>query len=878
MPLDRYRQKRDPERTPEPFGAPRTANGVQRGGIFVIQKHDARRLHYDFRLEMEGVLRSWAIPKGPSLNPAERHLAVMVEDHPLEYGDFEGVIPEGNYGAGAVIVWDRGTYGALDPPDAAAGVRAGKLDLVLHGFKLRGAWTLVRTAGRGRAPRDKAQWLLIKKRDEHAREDDVLATHPRSVLSGLLIEEMYEASRAGNETLRQLKRLKAPPLEVALRPQNFPLTLARSADEPFDGDQWLFELKYDGVRALAIRDGARAHLYARKGTEITGQYPEVALALQSLPFDRFVMDGEIVALDDRGRPDFQLLQQRMHVSDRHAIARLSFAVPVNHFLFDLLAFGDFDLRALPLHRRKELLAGLIKGEGPLRYCEHVAGQGRDFYEAVAESRLEGIMAKLGSAPYRGRRTGDWLKIKCPLEDCFVIGGYTDPAGSRPYFGALLLGQYERDGQLRFIDKVGTGFNYALLKRLFDLMRARTIAKSPFRRPAADEPALPRRAHFCQPSLLCAVRFGEWTNQGGIRHPRFQGLIEDKDPRACSFGAPPREVLVPGAPQDIDPGSSLREAAASTSQPQLRFTATHREKIFWPAQGYTKGDLIDYYLAIAPWMLPYLRDRPVMLTRHPDGIAGKSFYQKDAPGFAPSWLRTERIYSNDAQREISYFVLDSADALGYMANLGAITIHVWSSRLPHLERPDWLLFDIDPKGTTTARAIAVAGEVGATLRALGLRPYVKTSGQAGLHVVVGLEPRYTYEQARMFSELVARVVVARIPDLATINRNPRARQGRVYIDYLQLGHGKTIAAPFSVRPIEGAPVSTPIHWRELKASLDPARFTIRTVPARMARLGHDPFLGALMDPMALEAALPQLERALSADARALPRRRRKLAPL
>jgi bifunctional non-homologous end joining protein LigD len=869
MPLERYRQKRDPERTPEPFGKPARPAGSQRGGVFVIQKHDATRLHYDFRLEMEGVLRSWAVPKGPSLNPDDKRLAVMVEDHPLEYGDFEGVIPKGNYGAGAVIVWDRGVYTALDPKDDVAGaVRAGKLDITMRGYKLRGAFTLVRTGygakstHAGSSDDHQQQWLLIKKRDEYSNEDDVLELHPRSVLSGLAVDEMYQASAAGEAVAAELARLNAPKLSGTLDPRAFPLMFARLSYQPVDGDRWLFEIKYDGVRALALRDGDEVRLFARRGSEITGQYPEVALALRALPYRRFAIDGEIVALDDQGRPDFQLLQRRMHLADKHDIARMSLAVPVCHFVFDLLAFGDFDLRGLALDNRKELLERLVKGEGPVRYCEHIIGRGRDFYDAVSQAGLEGMMAKLRASPYRGRRSDDWLKIKCPQTRRFVIGGWTDPAGSRSYFGALMLGQYDSDGELRFIDKVGTGFNHERLRNIHELMRKRGRDTSPFRRPRPGEPPLPKTPHFCEPELVCAVRFAEYTNQGGIRHPSFLRMLEEADPRECVFEGP-RDTdgaAPPAASSLAEPGGAIQEAAEPMGDhdAERKVTVTNPEKIFWPAQGYTKSDLVAYYQSIAQWMLPYLKERPVMLTRYPDGIEGKSFYQKDAPAFAPPWLRTEKIYSHDSQRDIAYFILDSADALAYMANLAAITIHIWSSRITHLENPDWLLFDIDPKGSTTRNAVAVAQETARALRELGLRPYLKTSGQAGLHVMVGLEPKYTYEQARMFSELVARLVVSRIPDLATINRNPRTRAGKVYIDYLQLGHGKTIAAPFSVRPIEGAPVSAPLDWKELKPGLDPGAFNIKTMPRRMEKLRRDPFLGALEDPMTLEAALPALE--------------------
>ena len=861
MPLQRYREKRDPEHTPEPFGS-EPASADQRSGIFVVQKHAARQLHYDFRLEMEGVLRSWAVPKGPSLDPSVKRLAVMVEDHPLEYGDFEGIIPQGNYGAGAVIVWDRGVYEALEPDlPVAEAIAAGKLDFILRGYKLHGAFTLVRTKV-GSA--DKPQWLLIKKRDEAARtDDDVLTAHPRSVLSGLLVEEMHEAARAQEKTLATLAKLGAARRDGPLLPADFPLALAKLVEHPFDGDQWLFEVKYDGVRALAMRDQGRPRLFGRRGNEISTQYPELVLASAALPYDRFVFDGEIVQFDEQGKPSFQLLQRRIHLSDRRAIARLSFAQPVRYFIFDLLAFGPYDLRELALERRKELLKELLKGEGALAYCEHLIGRGKEFFAAVAETGLEGIVAKRRAAPYRGRRGEDWLKIKAPRTSRFVIGGYTKPGGSRTHFGALLLGQYESDGRLRFIDKVGTGFNQQRLRTIHALLHERARSSSPYRASARGEPKPPRGAKFCEPELVCSVRFGEYTNQGGIRHPSFQQLLPETSPRECIYEGPQAEAAQPastnGAAAAID--SPLQQAAAPARGPVHRFSVTNPDKIFWPEEGYTKADLIDYYLGIAPWMLPYLKERPVMLTRYPDGITGKSFYQKDAPGFAPSWLRTTRIYSQESRRELAFFVLDDAEALAYVANLGAITIHIWSSHLPQLEHPDWLLFDIDPKGTTTARAIEVARRVGDELRVLGLRPSLKGSGQAGFHVVVGLQPRYTYEQARMFSELVARLVVTRIPELATINRNPRTRQGRVYIDYLQLGHGKTIAAPFAVRPQPGAPVSAPLEWEELQ-DFDPAAYTIKTMAARMARLKEDPFLGALQDAQTLEHALPRLERALS----------------
>src|SRR5271168_1468382 len=396
-----------------------------------------------------------------------------------------------------------------------------------------------------------------------------------------------------------------------------------------------------------------------------------------------------------------------------------------------------------------------------------------------------------------------------------------------------------------------------------MLEDRAQPESPFRKPATGEPSPEKNAHFVRPELVCNVRFTEWTDSGGIRQPSFLGLAEDADPRDRIYEGPGSNVEDDQA-AGVDPNggvqmkTKVRGKTATPAAAAPKASVTNPEKVFWPKDGYTKGDLVAYYRAISKWMLPYLKDRPVMLTRYPDGIEGKSFYQKDAPAFVPSWIRTEKVYSEDSQREISYFILESEEALAYVANLAAVTIHIWSSRIPHLERPDWLLFDIDPKGTTTRRAVEVAREVAAVLREVALEPCLKTSGQMGIHVVVGLASKYTYEQAKMFSELVAQVVVNRIPAIATINRNPRTRNGRVYIDYLQLGHGKTIAAPFSVRPMPGAPVSAPMTWKELKPSLDPGVYNIATMPARMARIKRDPFLDAIEKHASLEDALPHLE--------------------
>jgi bifunctional non-homologous end joining protein LigD len=591
---------------------------------------------------------------------------------------------------------------------------------------------------------------------------------------------------------------------------------------------------------------------------VTARYPEVTLAFDAMPFDRFVIDGEIVALNDEGRPNFGMLQRRMHVSDPAAARKLSFSTPTVDFVFDLLAFDGFDIREMGLEKRKEILHQVVRGEGPIRYCDHIVGRGKDFFQAAADLGLEGIVAKKRDSIYRGARTLEWRKIKSPQTRSFVIGGYTSPEGARNHFGALLLGVYEADGKLRYVGKVGTGFNGDTLKSIHQQLQPIAIDASPFR--IGKDLVLPeRRAHFVEPTLVARVRFGELTSEGCVRHPSFQKLVEDEDPTACTWEAAFGGTgnTSPETEQSAMPLKSI-ESSNGDGGKSREVTITHPDKVFWPKEGYTKADLVDYYRKISRWMLPYLKDRPVMIVRYPDGIEGKSFYQKDAPEFAPEWIRTVKIYAHDTERDINYFVIESEDALAYVANLGTIPIHIWSSRIGHLENPDWLLFDVDPKGSTTENAVHTARETVKLLSEIGLKSAIKTSGQMGIHVMVGLKAAYTYQQARDFSEIVARLVVNRIPDICTIERNKAVRNGKVYIDYLQLGHGKTIAAPYTTRPVPGAPVSAPIRLSDLKPDLDPGSFTIKNMAARMARLKKDPFIGAITDQQSLEPSLKLLD--------------------
>lgn len=849
--LAAYRAKRSADRTPEPFGgAPATA-AAGAGGLFVVHKHAARHLHYDLRLEMEGVLRSWAVPKGPSYDHADKRLAVKVEDHPLEYGDFEGMIPEGNYGAGAVVVWDRGEWVPLEDP--REGLVRGKLLFELRGYKLRGRWTLVKIK---KSERD---WLLIKERDAWVRSPGDQFPE-ESVLSGLTVED-WKAGRGPADALRaEIERLGAP--RGAPDAATADVMLAETTDEAFTRPDWIFELKLDGYRLLAEHRRGQARLITRNGNDYTEVFPEVSRAVRALPVDGVLLDGEVVVLDSRGQPSFALLQRRGRISRPIDVRRAAVELPATFFGFDLLAFEDFDLRPLPLVERKRLLRRLLPPLGPLRYLDHIEAEGQAFLTRVEEMGLEGIVAKKANAPYRGGRSPQWLKIKADRTGDFVIVGFTEPKGGRGGFGALQLADLV-GGQLVYAGRVGTGFDDRQLTELRALLeraaRATPPCAGPVTAPGAEalpSEAIPdtRTTTWVEPAHVCEVQYREWTPDGLLRHPAFKRVRDDKRPDQCDRQGW-SDSASSGAPPDPPPAPSARPAAPRT------VPFTNLGKVFWPAEGYTKGDLIEYYRGIAPWILPYLRNRPVVLTRYPDGVDGKSFYQKDAPEFAPDWIRTEPIWSEDTQRHIRYFVCDDPESLLYLANLGTIPLHIWMSRIGSLELPDWCVLDLDPKEAPFRDVLAVARTLHRLCDEVGLPNLVKTTGKTGLHVLIPLGRQCTYEQSRGLGELLARLVMREHRDISTIVRHVTRRGDRVYLDYLQNRHGQLIVAPFSVRPLPGATVSMPLDWDEVNDDLDRRRFTftIRTAVARMEGLGRDPCREALE----LRPDLGQVLAALSA---------------
>src|SRR6266849_1231231 len=819
--LSTYRTKRAFDRTPEPGGvAPKAA--PKPGGLLIVHMHDATRLHWDLRLEMNGVLMSWAVPKGPSANPADKRLAVRVEDHPLEYGDFEGVIPEGNYGAGTVIVWERGGWVPLEDP--YEGLEKATLLFELRGYTLHGRWTLIKLK---KTPKE---WLLIKERDAYISPEPY---SNESVLSGLTNDELRNAKQRAEPIKKELEKLGAP--KRALRVEDTELMLAETREEPFSRDGWVFEVKLDGYRMRAACQDGEPILYSRKGLEYTESFPEIARAVKAIPFEGVILDGELVVLNEAGRPNFNMLQARARLGAPEA-KRAAIEAPATLYVFDLLAFGGYDLRKLPLVARKAILQKILPPTGPLRYSEHFEKNGEALYEQVVNLGLEGIVAKQADSPYRNGRSSDWLKIRADRIDDFVVVGFSKPKGSRGGFGSLHVGAY-KDGKLIYCGRAGSGFSGAQLDEISAELLS-LVRKTPPCEPP-EHGALPKGPDhtWVEPKLICDVRYKEITKDGLLRQSVFVRFRDDKKPE---------DVMMPGA------GSGERGAEAEGKVPlraprsplprEVKFS--NLDKIFWPEEKYTKGDLIEYHRSMAPWLLPYLKDRPVVLTRYPDGINGKSFYQKDAPGFVPDWIQTIPIWSEDTQRDIQYFVCTGVETLVYLVNLGTIPLHIWMSRIDDLTKPDWCLIDLDPKDAPFAHVITLAKTMRKLCEEVEMPAFIKTTGKSGLHIMLPLGRQLSYAQCLQLAILFSRLVTDQHPDIATTARTISKREGKVYVDAFQNRAGQLMVAPYSVRPSPGAPVSMPIEWDEVNGKLHNSNFTIANALKRMEKLGHDPVVAVL----------------------------------
>jgi bifunctional non-homologous end joining protein LigD len=840
--LQKYRQKRDFDRTPEPAGQPRQPPPGQRS--YVVQKHYARNLHYDLRLEWEGTLLSWAVPKGPCLDPSQKRLAIQVEDHPLEYQHFEGAIPQGQYGAGQVIVWDRGTWEPVDDP--AADYRSGKFKFVLHGEKLRGGWMLVRLP-EARWQSKQPHWLLFKERDEFARplaEGDILLEQPDSVLAASVARPQRSkcakskraAGSAGNRqspVLKNLPGIRQGVLARAPRPQ-----LATLVAEPPAGDEWLHEIKFDGYRMLCRRDGDRVTIISRTGLDWTAKFPSLVTALKKLPAERLLLDGEVVVLDPQGRSNFQALQNalRLHRS-------------VVYYAFDLLYQDGYDLTQVPLVDRKGALQKLLSQQpkqGSLQYSDHLAGSAQEFHEYACSQGLEGIISKRANAVYSPGRSSSWLKCKCRLGQEVVIGGYTPPAGSRVGFGALLVGYYDDQKKLRYAGRVGTGFDDQRLTSMLDTLRQRQTAKSPF--VGAPIPKV-ARAHWVRPDLVAEVEFSNWTDEGLLRQAAFKGLREDK----------PAEEIVREEPQSRPrrkSATSSRKRKAKPDVPAARddweslVRLTHPERVVYPELGLQKRDVARYIALVAPRMLPLIAGRPLSLVRCPGGVAEKCFFQKHPPPGLSSAV--QRISVREKGEVAEYLVIHNLEGLLAVVQFGVLEIHTWQSQAQDLERPDQLIFDLDPAPDVSWRAVCEAA-IGLRdlLAELKLTSFVKLSGGKGLHLHVPIRPKLGWSETKAFCRAVSVVLERAAPDRFTLNMSKASRPKRIFIDYLRNERGATSIAPYSMRARASGAVALPIAWDELQRVDAPDAFTISALLKDPARLQIDPW-----------QALPKIKQSLT----------------
>jgi len=875
--LAEYRQKRNFGHTPEPSGH------VSRSGqaLFVIQKHAATRLHYDLRLEVGGVLKSWAVPKGPSMNPDDKRLAVHVEDHPLEYRKFEGIIPKGQYGGGEVIIWDQGTYEVEGNLDADAQMARGDLKFILHGKKVRGSFVLVELKN----SKEKKEWLLIKHRDEFVDPQWDAEKHARSIVSGRTLEDI-KLGRPAREPSDARNISSLPGVRKMAMPHAVPLTLASLKETPFSDPDWLFEVKWDGVRGIAYLADGKAAVRSRAGREISLEYPEVQDLANQIDASEAIIDGEIVALDDAGRSVFQKLQNRSGV--RNPSRALLESIPATYYAFDLLYCDGFDLRKTPLEQRKGLLKGILRPNAHIRYSEHQVEKGKELYEAARQQGLEGIIGKKRDSPYVGQRTSLWLKFKIVNELDAVVCGWTAPRRSREFFGALVLGLYNGE-RLEFIGSVGTGFDYALQKSIFSQLEKLRQPTSVFEKP----PKLKEVIEWTEPRLVARMKFGNWTEGNRLRAPVFLALRTDVSPEECTVQSarpadasgvnaseppvenpahepPSRRVessrrAEPRAKEPATKAASPSKRPASTAksgetvvtsgvEKEIRdgssenlnvevegkvLRLTHLNKLYFPESSIRKRDLLAYYFRTGPLMLPFLEDRPMVLRRYPNGIRDKAFFQKEAPESMPEWLERATVYSDERGRDMPYVMANDLAALLYLTNLGCIDHNPWSSRAESQDFPDYVFFDLDPTpGTAFSTVLKIARTIHAILHSIRLTSFLKTSGASGFHIFVPLKAEYTYGQTRVFAELVGRMAADELPGLITFERIVRKRPpGKVLMDALQNARGKPLATAYSARAYPGAPVSTPVTAAELKKDFAADQWTIKTIDKRLKTVGN-----------------------------------------
>lgn len=826
MPLKTYQQKRDFKITPEPKGADgRRSNS---GLLFVIQKHDASRLHYDFRLELDGTLKSWAVPKGPSLDPARKALAVQVEDHPLEYGDFEGVIPQGQYGGGTVLVWDRGTWEPLHDP--TQGYASGKLHFVLHGQKLQGEWALVRM--HGNAGGDGKNWLLMKVNDNYASKTrDIVDDAPNSVKSKRsLLQIAGDRDDVWSGDAKQTSKL--PGAAKSAMPDKLGPQLAVLAAHPPAGEGWIHEIKFDGYRLLAFIKAGKVKLVTRKGLDWTHKFPDIAKALAKLKADSAIVDGEAVVLDKQGRSDFQSLQASF--KDKTG------ATPVL-YAFDLPFCDGLDLRNAPLIQRKQRLEKLLadsRVSPRVSYSEHVRSHGDQVIAKACGMALEGIISKRTDAPYVSRRDPTWLKTKCVNRQEFVIIGFTDPQGGRKGFGSLLLGYHDDKNRLVYGGRVGTGFDDKQLGRLHAQLKEIEQDSPPT--DVAPPPRERRAAHWVKPNLVGEVNFSGWTRDGVLRHPAFIALRTDK-PASEIVREKPLEPDTLGALAD-----NRRKGGRASTQPSqandptefAQVKLTHPDKLLYPDAHITKRNLAEYYLSVQQWMLPRVIDRPLALVRCPNGQTGKCFFQRNWNETLPPAIGKVDVGQGKAKEE--HVAVQDISGVISMVQIGVLEVHIWNCRGEDAQHPDQLVFDLDPgPDVPWKRVVDGARMLNRMLTSLRLPTFLKTSGGKGLHVTVPIRPNIDWDSAKSFCQTIAKALVEQ-SDLFVANMRKDLRGGKVYIDYNRNERTATAVAPYSTRARPGAPVSMPISWRELGQIKSGGHFTVKTAPPYLARRRADPW--------------------------------------
>ncbi|MGL6213489.1 DNA ligase D [Billgrantia desiderata] len=824
--LEEYRRKRDFERTREPAGGADKESVT--GNLYVMHKHAASHDHFDLRLEQDGVLRSWALPKGPSLEPGEKRLAVAVEDHPLEYGEFEGVIPENSYGGGTVMLWDRGTWQLKGKP------KPDRIDIELDGERLKGSWTLTRMSGK-RQDKHGRNWLMIKRHDDQSRMDASLTVDlDESIVSGRSMGEIADDrdDTWGADTPEvpdpgDLDGARKARLPKELKPQL--ATLAREV--PTQGE-WIHEIKLDGYRLLARIEKGDVRLITRNGKDWTQRFAGIARALEALPVDSALLDGEVVAMGKDGISRFGELQEALSSGRTSALV---------YQLFDLPYLAGYDLAGVPLLQRKRTLAALLEaagiqsGTGTIRYSDHLDAQGEAFHARACQMGLEGIICKRADSRYQQKRSRDWLKVKCVSHEEFVVGGYTEPGGSRSGFGSLLMGAYGKQG-LIYAGRVGTGFSHRLLERLSATLQELEVKRSPFHGSVPDS----RAVHWVRPELVIEVEFTERTRDGRLRHPAFRGLREDRNPEEIRM-TPTKEMAAEGtSTQDQTPNKpAARKRKDETSLLGVRLTSPDR--VLFPEQGLTKLDLARFYEQIHEWVLPHLARRPLSLVRCPQGRNDECFFQKHPRSAIPDSV--PRIDVPEKKGRAEYVYVESAADLIGLVQAGALEIHPWGSRIDHLEQPDGLVFDLDPdEGIAWQEILRVAGTLRERLESLGLTPVLRTTGGKGLHLVVPIEPSAEWDRAKAFAKGVAEAHAKDDPQRLTTNMSKAKREGRIFIDYLRNGRGATAVASYTVRARQNAPVAVPIRWDELNVALRADRYNVQNLRRRLAALREDPWAG------------------------------------